>query len=86
MCNPNLSNGPDHQIFIIRTFQHHRFSSTLNEMVATFILRAVDALIIDLAIPSPYERTIFIRLLQSTNIVLDNLFGSETVVLGKQLI
>eukprot|EP01036_Dinobryon_divergens_P034406 gene34406-44448_t len=51
-------------------------------MVATFILRAVDALITDLAIPSPYERTIFIRLLQSTNIVLNNLFGSETIVMG----
>ena len=52
-------------------------------MVAIFILRAVDALIVDVAIPSPYERMVFIRLLQSTNTLLNNLFGSETSVIGK---
>ena len=54
----------------------------MHEMVAIFILRAVDALIVDVALPSTYERTVFIRLLQSTNTILNNLFGSETFVIG----
>eukprot|EP01035_Chromulina_nebulosa_P055287 gene55287-75776_t len=51
-------------------------------MVATFILQAIDLLVTEVVTPSQYEQKIIIRLLQSTNKILHNLFGTETFVIG----
>ena len=51
-------------------------------MVAALILQAIDSLVTEVVTPSQYEQKIIIRLLQSTNKILHNLFGTETFVIG----
>ena len=51
-------------------------------MVATSVLQAVDSLVTEVVNPSQYEQKIIVRLLQSINKILYNLFGTETFVVG----
>jgi hypothetical protein len=54
-------------------------------MVATSIIQAVDSLVAEVVTPSQYEQKIILRLLQSVNKILHNLFGTETFVVGIQV-
>ena len=51
-------------------------------MTATFILHAVNNLIIDAATPSPYEQIVLIRLFHTSSKKLRDLFGTDTFVIG----
>ena len=52
-------------------------------MVAALILHAVNTLVIDSAIPSPYEKAVVVRILQTSSKILSDLFGNEPFVIGK---